>query len=291
MAESPREILRRIRGIKSTQQITKAMEMVSAVKLAKIRLQAEGSRPYVNNMNTMMRSLCSFAEDIEHPFFDNREIKKILFVIVTSDRGLCGTFNTNIINSANSFIKENSEKEVSLITIGRKGNDVLSNTNLTIEKSFDVPWGDTIADKLKNLSDYLTESFQTERIDAIYLLYSQFKNVLKHIPTVLQYLPVPLLEEKEKKELLNQSVDFIIEPTFQDVAQHLIPIYLETQLYHCVIESLASENAARMVSMRNANDNAKEVINELNLRYNKARQATITRELIDIIGGVEALNG
>ena len=292
MAESTREILRRIKGIKSTQQITKAMEMVSAVKLNKVRLQAENTRPYVDNMQQMMQALCASAEEMSHPLLSPKEVvKRVLLVVVTSDRGLCGTFNANIINTAKEFIKENEDKEITLLTIGSKGHESLSRMGYSIVKSINVPWGDEISSEMKNISLFLEETFYTGQTDMVYLLYSKFENVLKYVPTTVQYLPVPSLNEEEMKSLLKLSAYFLVEPTFDEVADFLAPRYLETRLYHSIVESLASEYAARMVSMRNANDNAEEVIEELNLTYNKARQASITTELIDIIGGVEALKG
>lgn len=292
MAESTREILRRIKGIESTQQITKAMEMVSAVKLNRVRAQAENSRSYVDNMQQMMQALCSSAEEMSHPLLAPREeVKRILLVVVTSDRGLCGTFNTNVINVAKDFIEENEDKEISILTIGAKGYDALSRLGCSIVKSYDVPWGDDILPEMKNVSMFLEETYYSEQADKVYLLYSRFENVLKHVPTLVQYLPVPPLEADEMKSLLKLAAYFIVEPSFDEVADILTPRYLETRLYHSIVESLASEYAARMVSMRNANDNAEEVIEELNLTYNKARQASITTDLIDIIGGVEALNG
>jgi len=292
MAESTREILRRIKGIQSTQQITKAMEMVSAVKLNKVRSQAENSRAYVDNMQQMMQALCASADEMSHPLLTPREtVKRVLLVVVTSDRGLCGTFNTNVINAARDFIEENEDKEISLLTIGAKGHDALSRMGYSIVKNVDVPWGDQIAPELKNISIFLEETFISAKTDMVYLLYSKFENVLRHVPTTVQYLPVPSLSEADMKSLLKLAAYFLVEPGFEEVANLLTPRYLETRLYHSVVESLASEYAARMVSMRNANDNAEEVIQELNLTYNKARQAGITTELIDIIGGVEALKG
>ena len=292
MAESTREILRRIKGIKSTQQITKAMEMVSAVKLNKVRTQAESSRPYVDSMQQMMQALCASADEISHPLLSPREdVQKVLLVVVTSDRGLCGTFNTNVINAAKEFIEENEDKEVTLLTIGAKGNDALSRMGYSILKTFNVPWGDEISREMKNVSLFLEETFYSMQTDKVYLLYSKFENVLRHVPTIVQYLPVPPLEEDDMKSLLKLAAYFMVEPSFDEVANILTPRYLETRMYHSIVESLASEYAARMVSMRNANDNAEEVIGELNLTYNKARQASITTDLIDIIGGVEALKG
>lgn len=291
MAQSPREIIRRIRGIKSTQQITKAMEMVAAVKLNRVRSQAERSRPYVNKMKTIMCSLRTTTDDITDPLFVQREVKRGLLVVITSDRGLCGTFNVNVINAAKNFLDEQKGKNISILAIGRKGNDALTRMGYTVDKFFPVPWGEALVSEVRKISVFMMESFAAESVDVVHVLYSHFTNVLKYVPTVLQYLPIPPLTQEERKEFLRLSADFIVEPSFELLANQLTPKYLETQLYHCVVESLASEYGARMVSMRNANDNAEEVIRELTLTYNKARQATITKELIDIIGGVEALKG
>jgi F-type H+-transporting ATPase subunit gamma len=291
MPESPRDILRRIRGIKSTQQITKAMEMVAAVKLTKVRNQAENSRAYVESMGLMMRTLCTTAGEIDNPLFEEHEQNNILLIVVTSDRGLCGTFNTNVINAVEAFRQEHADKTVTSICIGRKGEDALKRMGAEIEQAEDVPWGPEIQRQVERINSQVFEAFEARRYDAVYLLYSQFENVLVYTPTVVQHLPIPRLSPEEIEGMAKWSVDFLLDPGFEEVARQLVPQYLETQLQYALIESLASEHAARMVSMRNANDNAEEVIGELNLSYNKARQASITRELLDIIGGVEALNG
>lgn len=267
------------------------MEMVAAVKLNKVRLQAEHSRPYVDRMKTIMCALRSSADDISDPLFIQREAQRIMLVVITSDRGLCGTFNVNVINAAKNFLEQQADKQVSILAVGRKGNDALSRMGYKIERFFPVPWGEALEPETRNISIFLMETFTSEGVDAVHVLYSRFANVLQYVPTTLQYLPIPPLTQAERKDLLRLSADFIVEPSFEMVANTLTPRYLETQIYHCIIESIASEYAARMVSMRNANDNADEVIRDLTLTYNKARQATITRELIDIIGGVEALKG
>ena len=291
MPASPRDILRRIRGIKSTQQITKAMEMVAAVKLTKVRSQAENSRAYVDSVGRMMRVLCTTAGDIDNPLFEEREQNNILLIVVTSDRGLCGTFNTSVINAIEAFHQEHAAQRISAICIGRKGAEALARMDCTIEQAVDVPWGVEIHREVERINALVFDAYESRRYDAVYLLYSRFENVLVYTPTVLQHLPIPRLSPEEIKGLAKWSVDFLLDLSFEEVARQLIPQHLETQLYYALIESLASEYAARMVAMRNANDNAEEVIGELNLSYNKARQATITRDLIDIIGGVEALNG
>jgi F-type H+-transporting ATPase subunit gamma len=291
MPGSPRDILRRIRGIKSTQQITKAMEMVSAVKLTKVRSQAETSRAYVNAMTRMMRTLCTTAGVSDHPLFNEREQKNILLIVVTSDRGLCGTFNTSIINAIEAFRQEHAAQSMSAICIGRKGAEALARMGCNIEQAVDVPWGAEIQREVEQINSLVFEAYESQRYDAVYLLYSRFEKVLVYKPNVVQQQPIPRLTPEEIKEMSKWAIDFLLDPSFEELASELIPYFLETQLQFALIESLASEYAARMVSMRNANDNAEEVIGELNLSYNKARQATITRDLIDIIGGVEALNG
>jgi F-type H+-transporting ATPase subunit gamma len=267
------------------------MEMVAAVKLTKVRNQAENSRAYVESMGLMMRTLCTTAGEIDNPLFEEREQNNILLVVVTSDRGLCGTFNTNVINAVQNFFQEHADKNVTTICIGRKGEEAMNRMGAEIEQAEDVPWGPEIHREVERINSRVFEAFEARRYDAVYLLYSQFENVLVYKPTVVQHLPIPRLSDEEVKSMAKWSVDFLLDTGFEDVARQLIPQYLETQLQYALIESLASEHAARMVAMRNANDNAEEVIGELNLSYNKARQATITRDLIDIIGGVEALNG
>ena len=238
-----------------------------------------------------MCALRSSADELNDPLFIQRPENCVLLVVITSDRGLCGTFNVNVINAAKNFIGQQAGKQVSIVAIGRKGNDALSKQGYRVERFFPVPWGTSLEADTRTISIYLMESFTAEEFDSVYVLYSHFANVLRYVPTCVQYLPIPPLTQQERRDLLRLSADFIIEPSFDMLANQLTPRYLETTLYHCIVESLASEYAARMVSMRNANDNAEEVIRDLTLTYNKARQASITKELIDIIGGVEALKG
>lgn len=291
MPQSTREILRRIKGIKSTQQITRAMEMVAAVKLNRVRTLAENSRPYVNRLGTLMRIIRSSEMAVDHPVFSTKEGSRLLLIVITSDRGLCGTFNINMINAVLQFLEEQKGKQVSIIAVGKKGYDTLVRRGYAIEQFFPVPWGLTLASELRTINTLLTEGFNAQKIDGVHLYYTQFVNVLRHVPTHVKLLPLSPLSEEEKKHLIKGEIDFIMEPSFQELALALIPQYIETQIYHCLIESVTSEQAARMVSMRNATDNADEMIKNLTLTFNKVRQASITRELIDIIGGVEAMKG
>jgi F-type H+-transporting ATPase subunit gamma len=294
MAQSTREIRRRIKSVKSTQQITRAMQMVAAVKLNRVRSVAENSRPYVNRLGILMRIIRSseLAElAVDHPVFRTAEGSRLLLIAITSDRGLCGTFNINMINAVEQFLESKKEKQVTIIAVGKKGYDALLHKGYSVEKFFPVPTGAALTSELRTINTLINEYFNAQSVDEVHICYTRFVNVLRHEPTQLKLLPLSPLSEEEKKHLIKGEIDFIMEPSFQELALSLIPQYIETEIYHCLVESLTSEYAARMVSMRNATDNADEMIKALTLTYNKARQSSITRELIDIIGGVEALKG
>jgi len=294
MAQSTREIRRRIKSVKSTQQITRAMQMVAAVKLNRVRSVAENSRPYVNRLGILMRIIRSSelaALAVDHPVFRTAEGSRLLLIAITSDRGLCGTFNINMINAVEQFLESKKEKQVTIIAVGKKGYDALLHKGYSVEKFFPVPTGAALTSELRTINTLINEYFNAQSVDEVHICYTRFVNVLRHEPTQLKLLPLSPLSEEEKKHLIKGEIDFIMEPSFQELALSLIPQYIETEIYHCLVESLTSEYAARMVSMRNATDNADEMIKALTLTYNKARQSSITRELIDIIGGVEALKG
>ncbi len=294
MAQSTREIRRRIKSVKSTQQITRAMEMVAAVKLNRVRTLAENSRPYIERLRTLVQILRSseLAEQaLDNPVFKTTEGSHLLLLVITSDRGLCGTFNINMINAVEQFLESKKGKQVTIFAVGKKGYDALRHQGYAIEKFFPVPSGAALTSDLRTINTLVNEYFAAQSADEVHICYTRFVNVLRYVPTQLQLLPLTPLSEEEKKHLIKGEIDFIMEPSFQELALSMIPQYIETEIYHSLLESLTSEYAARMVSMRNATDNADEMIKGLTLTYNKARQASITKELIDIIGGVEALKG
>jgi len=294
MAQSTREIRRRIKSVKSTQQITRAMQMVAAVKLNRVRSLAENSRPYVERLGTLMRIIRSSEQAalaIDYPVFRTTEGARLLLIAITSDRGLCGTFNINMINAVEQFLESKKEKQITIFAVGKKGYDALLHKGYSVEKYFPVPTGAALSADLRTINTLINEYFSAQSVDEVHICYTRFVNVLRHEPTQLKLLPLSPLSEEEKKHLIKGEIDFLMEPSFQELALSLIPQYIESEIYHCLIESLTSEYAARMVSMRNATDNADDMIKALTLTYNKARQASITRELIDIIGGVEALKG
>ncbi len=286
MAESTRVIRRRIRGIKSIQQITKAMEMVAAVRFARMRTTTENARPYVRKLQEVMARLRQSAMSIEHPLFKPREVQKICGILITGDRGLCGTYNINMITEAERFVEARSPKEIEWIIIGKKGYDAFNRKGYPIRGYFPIGSGELSAPDMRSLVHGLISGYETGELDEVHLLFTQFISVLTHRPTQEKVLPLEGIGEKEEDEA---QIDFIFEPSAGEIIISLAPMFIETQISHAIIESFTSEQAARMVTMRNATDNAEEIIRDLILRFNKARQASITKELIDIVSGAEAL--
>lgn len=286
MAESTRVIRRRIRGIKSIQQITKAMEMVAAVRFARMRTATENARPYVRKLQEVMARLRQSAISIEHPLFKPREVTKICGILITGDRGLCGTYNINMITEAERFVEAHSPKEIEWIIIGKKGYDAFNRKGYPIRGYFPIGSGELSTPDMRSLIHGLISGYEAGEVDEVHLLFTQFISVLTHRPTQEKVLPLEGIGEKEEDEA---QVDFIFEPSAGEIIISLAPMFIETQISHAIIESFTSEQAARMVTMRNATDNAEEIIRDLILRFNKARQASITRELIDIVSGAEAL--
>jgi F-type H+-transporting ATPase subunit gamma len=286
MAESTRAIRRRIRGIKSIQQITKAMEMVAAVRYARTRSAAENARPYVNRLQEMMANVRQSISSTEHPLFARREVRKTWCVLITGDRGLCGTYNMNIIGEANRFAEAQTPKPIEWVIIGKKGYDVFKRKGYPIKAFFPIGSGELSQPDMRNLVHDLINGYEAHEVDEAHLLYTQFVTVLTHRPTQVRILPLEGARDREEDDV---QVDFIFEPSAQEIITSLAPLFIETQIFHAIVESFVSEQAARMVTMRNATDNAEEIIRDLTLRFNKARQTSITKELIDIISGAEAL--
>jgi F-type H+-transporting ATPase subunit gamma len=288
---TPREIRRRIRSVRNTSQITRAMEMVSAAKMRRAQERVRASRPYSERIRLMIAGLSAVGESVEReqfPLLEQREIKRIGVVLVTADRGLAGAFNTNVIRRAVRFIREDTGLPADLITVGRKGRDFFNRTTQEIEAEITALGDAPSMDTLRPIIDIAVEDFTSGRVDAVYLIYTKFVNTLTQQPEVLQILPITPPEDATAEE---QIQDFIFEPDPNTVLQALLPRYIETQVYQAILESVASEHSARMVAMRAASDNAAEFINELTLTLNKARQAQITREVSEIAAGAAALGG
>ena len=284
-----REFKRRIRSVKNTQQITKAMKMVAAAKLRKAQEQAEQSRPYTETLQGTLARLASLATDVQHPLLVTREeVRKVGYIVVTADRGLCGGYNTNIIKVANDAIASDERKvENGIIAVGRKARDFYRKRQ-GLDAEY-INLGDSINyTDAREIAEYIINAYENEELDEVYLVYAKFVNVLRQIPTVTKLLPIEKLEESE--ETVEKYVEYIYEPSAELILLTLLPRYVGSQIYHAMLESKASEHGARMTAMGNATQNAGEIIDALTLQMNKVRQAAITDEILDIVGGAEALN-
>lgn len=282
-----KEIRNRIASVSSTMQITSAMKMVSAAKLKKAQSAITQMRPYSNKLSELLQSL-SGTLNVESGgvYADQREVSNVLFVVITSNRGLCGAFNSQVVKMTLQFIEENyKDKNVTFLTIGKKGNDVLSKSYNIVQNQSAI-YEDLTFENGAKIADFLMESFANKTYDKIYIGYNIFKNAANQIPTIEQFLPIVPAEGD-----LNNNLDYIFEPSKNEIVLELIPKSLKMQLYKAIRDSFAAEHGARMTAMHKATDNANDLKNELKLNYNKARQAAITNEILEIVGGAEALNG
>ncbi len=284
-----KDLKRRIRSIKNTQQITKAMKMVAAAKLRRAQEAAEKSRPYTETLKGTLARLVGVSNDVEHPLLVKRdEVRKVGYIVVTADRGLCGGYNTNIIRATTDSIGADDRKpENGIIAVGRKGRDFFRKRT-GVEAEF-VNLGDRIqyADA-REISQYIIDAYENEEVDEVYLVYAKFINVLRQIPTVVKILPIEPPEAGSITE--EHNAEYIYEPSAETILLTLLPRYVGSQIYHAMLEGKASEQGARMTAMGNASQNAGEIIGNLTLKMNKVRQAAITDEILDIVGGAEALN-
>jgi len=282
-----KEIRNRIASVSSTMQITSAMKMVSAAKLKKAQDSITAMRPYSDKLTELIQNLSSsIGGDIQNPFTEQRPVQNVLIIAITSNRGLCGGFNSNIIKGVSKKIKtEYANKNVSLITLGKKGNDIL-------QKSFTVAINNNeIFDELtfshaSDIADAFMEAFANKQYDTIEVVYNRFKNAATQIVTTEALLPIV----SELDDEVNSDTEYIFEPTQEDIVNELLPKSIKMQLFKALRDSFASEHGARMTAMHKATDNATELRDQLKLTYNQARQASITNEILEIVGGAEALN-
>jgi F-type H+-transporting ATPase subunit gamma len=294
---STREIRRRIRSVGNMQQITRAMEMVSAAKMRKAQQRVTASRPYSEQLRQIMSDLATQQPDPEQlaqfPLLQKRPVRTVELIVVTPDRGLTGALNTNILRRASRFILEETpptsggeaRAAVQVIAVGKKARDYFVRTRQDVIAEF-IGIGDTTTlDAVRPIADIAIDDFASGKVDAVYVVYSRFINTLVQRPEVLRILPV------EPPPAQEGYSDYIFEPTPEIVLNDLLPRYVEVQLYQAILEGIASEHSARMVAMRSASDNAKEIQEELTLSYNKARQAQITREVSEIAAGANAMAG
>ena len=282
-----KEIRNRIGSIKSTMQITSAMKMVSAAKLKKAQDAIIAMRPYSSKLTELLQNLSTTLDgEIGGAYTNQREVSKVLLVVVTSNRGLCGGFNSSIIKETIRNIEENySNVSVDIFGLGKKGADVLGKEYNVIETNNEIFDKLTFANTAE-IAEKLMHLFVDGTYDKIEIIYNQFKNAATQIPQVEDFLPIKAVAEGQS----NSNTDYIFEPSKEEIILELIPKSLKMQLYKAVRDSFAAEPGARMTAMHKATDNAKELRDELLLTYNKARQAAITNEILEIVGGAEALN-
>jgi F-type H+-transporting ATPase subunit gamma len=280
-----KEIRNRISSVSSTMQITSAMKMVSAAKLKKAQDAITAMRPYADKLTELLQNLSATLDaDSGSKFSDQREVKNVLIVAITSNRGLCGAFNSNIIKQASHLATNYTDKNVAIVAIGKKANDALSKEYEILANESTV-FDDLTFDNVAQIAELLMKKFEEGSVDKIELVYNRFKNAATQIVTTEQFLPIV-----SGTEDVNPNQDYIFEPSKAEIVETLIPKSLKTQLFKAIRDSFASEHGARMTAMHKATDNATELRDQLKLTYNKARQAAITNEILEIVGGAEALN-
>lgn len=280
-----REIRRRIVSVKSTQQITKAMKMVASAKLRQAQEKIFAARPYSFQIDEMIRHLIATVDQPEDPLLEERPAQRVLLVAVTADRGLCGAFNGNIIKQVLHQIEFHRDKEVSLVCIGRKGNDFFSKRNYQIRNRYLRIFDHMNFSTAQEITRFIVEEYRNRETDLVEFVYNEFKNAVQQNVVVEKYLPLTTKEFQDGKT----NIDYIYEPDKAALLAAMLPRHLNMQTWRILLESNASEQGARMTAMENATDNAEEMIHDLTLYYNRARQAAITKEISEIVGGAEAL--
>ncbi len=284
-----KDIKRQIAAVGKTKQITKAMNMVAASKFRTAQMRMENFRPYAGKFMEVLNSLALRVDASSHPLLAVRPPKKLRVICMTSDRGLCGGFNSNLIKATERFAKEKEAegKEVSLVPVGRKGRDYfrkkakIMNERVDVFKKFDMSLA-------VEISNDIIPSFVKEEYDELYLVYNEYRNVSVQRPAVVRLFPLPSIGQEEATDP-EKRIDYIYEPSDEVLLDRILPMYVRVLIYRALLETYAGENGARMAAMDNATRNCEELIGSLSLKYNKARQAAITAELMDIVGGTEAL--
>jgi len=279
------DMRRRIRSVRNTQQITKAMKMISAARLRKAQDRAFNARPYAGLLKEVLESLASRSEGAPHPLLARREIKHVTALIVTGDRGLCGAFNTNIIRAAERFLQEHGARQIELAFVGRKGRDYFRRRKVTIAQEHTGIFTKLDFTHAKQIASEIISSYSQETTDAVFLIYNEFKSVISQKLSVEQLLPLEPFHAAPGAV----RVDYIYEQPPAEIYANLLPRYVENQIYRALLESNAAEHAARMTAMDSASNNAGDMIEGLTLNMNRIRQATITKELIEVVSGAAAL--
>ena len=282
---SLKDLRNKIKSIKSIQQVTNAMKMVAAAKLRKSQEDMEKARPYTNSIEQMINHLIPDIDRSLLSILETREVKKKLFIVVSADRGMAGAFNSNIIKKTEEKVVEFGTKDSLLICIGKKSHDYFKRRDFNIIKSYRDFWNTLDVSDALSIGDMIVEKYLSKEIDSVEVIYNEFVSVASQKIICKSFLPITY-DDNDK-----EACDLLYEPSKEDVVKTLIPKHLNVQLWQFLLESNASEQAARMVAMENATDNAGEIISDLSIEYNKARQAAITTEIIEIVSGANALEG
>jgi F-type H+-transporting ATPase subunit gamma len=291
------DIRRRIKSVKNTQQITKAMKMMSAARLKRAQDRVVSARPFANKMMEVLSELASRADESFHdPLLDARGDNRYLIVLITADKGLCGAFNTNLIKGSQAFMRDSSTRKIELLAIGRKGRDFFRRRHFTVTGEYVGLTGKghvEFSEALEVSRDVIKRFTEDEEIDKVFIIYNEFKSVLQQRVVIEQLLPVSRVAALSEAEAATASptnlVDYIYEQPPADIFSRLLPRMVETQVFRALLESIASEHGARMTAMDSASKNAKELIDTLTLNMNRVRQAAITNEIIEIVSGAAAL--
>jgi F-type H+-transporting ATPase subunit gamma len=289
-----KEVRNRIVSVQSTQQITKAMKMVAAAKLRRAQDNIMRMRPYAQRLNTLLANLSRQVEETaDNPYAKQREINRVLVIIVTSDRGLAGAFNSNIIKASNVLIQERYPRQmasgnVEFLAIGRKGHEFVSRRGSKVIGDFSQLFANLSFETVRAAAEQAMDGYRNGYYDQVDIIYNEFKNVATQVVRTEQFLPIKQ-DETEVQAAGASNVDYIYSPSKEEILQELIPKSLKMQVYKAVLESNASEHGARMTAMDKATENAGELLKDLKLTYNRARQANITKEILEIVGGAEAL--
>jgi F-type H+-transporting ATPase subunit gamma len=280
-----RDIRRRIGSVQNTKQITRAMKVVAASRLRRSQERIFNARPYANQMMALLESLAARLEEQQHPLLARRPERKILLVVVTADRGLCGAFNANVLRTAQNYIRERGEDKVSLVTVGRKGRDYFRRRSVNITSEYVNIFRQLEFSHAKKLANKIIELYTSEAADAVDLVYNEFKSMMVQNVKVERYLPVePRVGTEDEFQ-----ADYIYEQPPAEILKTLLPRYIEVEVFRALLESQAAEYAARMTAMDAATNNADELIETLRLKLNRLRQAGITKEIIEVVSGAQAL--
>jgi F-type H+-transporting ATPase subunit gamma len=280
---SLRDLRRRIKSVESTQQITKAMKAVAAAKMRRAQEDVVSARPYARRLREVLGRVAISAGNVRHPLLEVREPQKVAFLLITADRGLCGGFNSNLIRLASQEAKNFTN--IDFICAGRKGRDFFRRLKKNLIFEY-IGLGETVkVEQAREIAAFVMQKYEQKELDVVYVIYSEFVNVLIQRPKIAKLLPIEPPEESGEVK----KVDYIFEPEAEEIMAEMLPMYVENFIFHALLESKASEQSARMTAMDNATENANDIINQLTLQMNKARQTAITKELLEIVSGAAAL--